>query len=116
MLLGMRRGNPAILYEKAMSIIKSDDRFAGIIYPSDRHVPQVDLYKIHHFDNKARTTSLKALEFNMRMDNISDLPFPSAPGSTGNRSPCCASTTRTMSLPPSSSITSQWSRSGSGSN
>lgn len=76
MLLGMRRGNPAILYEKAMSIIKSDDRFAGIIYPSDRHVPQVDLYRIHHFDNKARTTSLKALEFNMRMDNISDLPFP----------------------------------------
>jgi len=39
-------------------------------------VEQIDLYKIHHFDNKARATSLKVLEFNMRSDNIEDLPFP----------------------------------------
>ena len=39
-------------------------------------IPQVDLYKIHHFDNKAKSTSLKMLEFNMRSENIEDLPFP----------------------------------------
>ena len=67
---------PAILYQKAMSIIRSENRFEHMVYPSDRFVPQLDLYLIHHFDNKARATSLKALEFNMQMDNISDLPFP----------------------------------------
>ena len=36
---------------------------------------QIDLFKIHHFDNKARATSLKVLEFNMRSDSIEDLPF-----------------------------------------
>jgi len=42
-------------------------------------IPQIDLFEIHHFSNRARMTSLKVLEFNMRMDNIEDLPFP--PGS-----------------------------------
>ena len=37
---------------------------------------QHDLFKINHFDNKAKTASLKLLEFNMRMDNIQELPFP----------------------------------------
>lgn len=66
------------LYDKSQAIIASQDgdRFAHLVYPSDRHVPQLDLYKIHHFDNKARATGLKALEFVMRADNISDLPFP----------------------------------------
>jgi hypothetical protein len=39
-------------------------------------VPQIDLYKIHHFDNKARVTGLKMLEFVMRMDSIEEMPFP----------------------------------------
>ena len=40
------------------------------------YVKQVDLFKIHHFDNKARATSLKMIEFNMKSDSIEDLPFP----------------------------------------
>ena len=64
-----------LLYEKAQALIDSEDRFAGMVWPSDRHIPQIDLLKIHHFDNVARMTSLKTLEFNMRMMNISDLPF-----------------------------------------
>lgn len=75
-LIQMGKASAGALYEKAMAIIQSEDRFAHIVYPSDRFIEQLDLYKINHFDNKARTTSLKALEFNMRMDNISDLPFP----------------------------------------
>jgi hypothetical protein len=46
-----------------------------MIWDNDRIVEQVDLFKIHHFDNMARSTSLKVLEFNMRMDSIEDLPF-----------------------------------------
>ena len=84
-LLTMGKATAPILYEKAMSIIHAQDtnRFASIVYPSDRYVDQIDLFKIAHFDNKARSTSLKALEFVMKMDNIEDLPFPV--GSTLNK-------------------------------
>lgn len=64
------------LYVKAMEIIQGDDKFRHIIWPDQRYVEQLDLFKIHHFDNKARSTSLKILEFNMRSPNIADLPFP----------------------------------------
>jgi hypothetical protein len=64
------------IYEKAQSIITSNDRFGHLIWPSDQIVEQIDLYKIWHFDNRAKSTSLKVLEFNMGMDNIGDLPFP----------------------------------------
>ena len=69
----------ADLYQKAMQIIQSrddEDKFAHTVFPSDRFVDQIDLFKIHHFDNKAKMTSLKALEFNMRLDSVEDLPFP----------------------------------------
>lgn len=48
-------------------------------YPDKPKIEQLDLYKIWHFDNKAKATSLKWLEFAMRMDNIEDLPI--VPGS-----------------------------------
>jgi hypothetical protein len=37
--------------------------------------PQRDLFKIHHFDNKAKITSLKGIEFVLRMKNIEEIPF-----------------------------------------
>lgn len=68
------------LYEKALAIINSEwGDWSHFIWERDRLIPQIDLFKIHHFDNKARRTSLKALEFNMRSINIRDLPYP--PGS-----------------------------------
>lgn len=68
--------DPRVIYEYAMSIINTESKYGFFVKPSDYYVPQIDLFKIHHFDNKARSTSLKALEFNMKMLNISDLPFP----------------------------------------
>lgn len=65
-----------LIYAKAMEVIKSQDKWEHIIKEKDMFIPQVDLYKIHHFDNKARATSLKMIEFNMKSDNIEDLPFP----------------------------------------
>jgi hypothetical protein len=64
------------IYDKAMSIINSEYRdYSHIIWDNDQIIQQIDLMKIHHFDNKNKGTSLKALEFFMRMENIRDLPF-----------------------------------------
>lgn len=65
-----------LIYQKAMSIINNQNKFGDTIWDSDHIVAQVDLMKIHHFDNIAKATSLKALEFAMRMKDIRDLPFP----------------------------------------
>lgn len=66
------------IYNKAMSIINAPHqaRFSHMVWESDWLVPQIDLFKIHHFDNPSKMTSLKILEFNMRMQSIEDLPFP----------------------------------------
>lgn len=81
LLIKALRENPNItileLYEIADNIINSDERFQHIDW--DPAIPQLDLYRLHHFDNPQRRTSLKTLEFNMRMNSIADLPFP--PGS-----------------------------------
>lgn len=66
----------ASLYDKAMAIIQGGDRFAHVVWPSDQWIPQIDLFKIHHFDNVARSTSLKALQINMRSPSVEDLPIP----------------------------------------
>lgn len=36
---------------------------------------ELDLFKIHHFDNKAKRTSLKAIGIALKHDNIQDLPY-----------------------------------------
>lgn len=68
------------LHEKSQAIINSgygDNRWAHQIWPRDRFAPQIDLFKLHHFDNHAKTTSLKALQFAMRSPSVveSTLPF-----------------------------------------
>lgn len=42
---------------------------------SERLLPQIDLVKINHFDNHAKRTSLKALQFAMRSESVEDLPY-----------------------------------------
>lgn len=64
------------IYEFAMSIINNQNRFANIVWDRDRFAPQVDLFKIYHMDNKAKTTSLKALQINMRSPNVMESPIP----------------------------------------
>jgi hypothetical protein len=59
-------------YAEAQRVIE-DDPYNTIIW--NPAVPQVDLYKVNHFDNKARTQSLKGIEFALKMDDIQDLPF-----------------------------------------
>ena len=59
------------LYDEGQRIISSE-------YSSVRNpiLKQIDLYRIHHFDNKARATSLKWIEFALKWDKLQDLPLP----------------------------------------
>ena len=78
-LCRMGHSDALTLYQKVQAIIgaqEDEDRWIHSVKPTDRLVKQVDLYRIFHFDNKAKATGLKVLEFNMRSDNISDLPYP----------------------------------------
>jgi hypothetical protein len=84
-LINFHRANPAAPWEslckaarkKSDEIINGhhDQRFDHIIWENNQICQQVDLFKIHHFDNVARSTSLKVLQFNMRSESIEDLPF-----------------------------------------
>ena len=69
---------PLDIYNKAMQIINTpwDNRFSNVVRDREEIIPQIDLFKIHHFDNVSRATSLKTLEFNMRRTRVRDLPFP----------------------------------------
>jgi hypothetical protein len=73
--------NVLTIYDKANAIINTpyENRNSVIIWEYDRIIPQMDLFKIHHFDNVSKSTSLKVLEFNMRSDSVEGLPYE--PGS-----------------------------------
>lgn len=65
------------LYQKGQEIISAQFRGERIhpIYWKDREIAQVDLMRINHFDNKARATRLKDLQFAMRTESLEDLPY-----------------------------------------
>lgn len=76
----MEHGHPVTaeaLYNKAMRII-NESQFGkpGPHTIWQPKIPQIDIFKIHHFDNPAKATSLKAIEFAMRSERVMDLPFP----------------------------------------
>lgn len=62
------------IMDKVNTIFTDNNRFLHTIWQPV--ISQIDLFKIHHFDNRSKSTSLKLLEFNMRSVNISDLPYP----------------------------------------
>lgn len=59
-----------LLYQKSQEIVNSD--FPAVRKPL---IPQLDLYKIWHFDNKNKATSLKYVEAGIRFHNVEDLPY-----------------------------------------
>lgn len=76
-MMTRRDATVADIYAKAMAIIdagRQGDRFSHMIWDRDRFAPQVDLFKVHHFDNPAKSTSLKALQVNMRAKTVVDMP------------------------------------------
>jgi len=72
-------GNPHIsfadIYAFAMDLIENFNRF-NTVWESERFAPQIDLYKIHHYDNPAKATSLKALQVSMHSESVMEMPIP----------------------------------------
>jgi len=66
----------AYLFAQQLFASQRGERNLHQIWMSDRIIPQIDLFKINHFDNPAKSTSLKALQFAMRSESVEDLPFP----------------------------------------
>jgi hypothetical protein len=67
------------IYDYAMSLINASFGYAAsfnTVFPSDRFAPQIDVFKVHHMDNRAKATSLKALEVNMRSETVMEMPIP----------------------------------------
>jgi hypothetical protein len=61
-----------LIYAKAQEVISNE--FSSI-KPKYVKIPQLDLFKIWHYDNKARMTSLKKLQIALRYDNVQDMPY-----------------------------------------
>ena len=59
-----------LLYGKAQQVISSQRKS----YIKEL-IPQLDLFLINHFDNKNRSTSLKALQCSMKWHNVQDMPI-----------------------------------------
>lgn len=80
-ILHFLMSNPTATYEqiyaKSQSIFDNQrgNPFQHMIYPDQRYIPQIDLFKIFHFDNHAKATSLKYLQVNMRTDSVEDMPI-----------------------------------------
>ena len=60
------------IYKEVEKIISTK---YSAIWDNQIKIPQLDLYKIWHYDNKNKSTSLKWLEFAMRLPNVEDLPY-----------------------------------------
>jgi len=60
-----------LIKKRANEVIKEDFKEQRV----PPHVPQRDLFKIWHFNNKARMTSLKYLQINMGWKDCREMPF-----------------------------------------
>lgn len=76
-ILKKRKFTPEDVFNEAQRLIDSmkESRFGKTISPKNHYVRQVDLFKINHFDNQAKATSLKILKFNMKLEDLQDLPY-----------------------------------------
>lgn len=66
-----------LIYKKAQELIvnQNNSGFFGTIKDKEVLILQLDLFKIWHYNNKARTTSLKGLEISMNYPNVMDMPI-----------------------------------------
>ena len=66
----------AMIAQKAQDVIHDANYDVFAEYrEEDLSLKQIDLFKIHHFDNKNRRVSLKRLEFEMDLENIEEMPI-----------------------------------------
>ena len=61
-----------LIYKKSQELIENE---FNAIADKNKFIKQIDLFKIWHYDNTARRTSLKDLEVAMRMENVEEMPI-----------------------------------------
>ena len=68
-----------VLYQKAQDIITAQNQinFTTIVAIAQNEwlIAQLDLFKLWHFNNKARSTSLKSLQIAMNYPNVMEMPI-----------------------------------------
>ena len=60
------------IYAKAQELINNE---FNTIADKNKYIRQIDLFRIWHYNNKARKTSLKDLEVWMHMPNVEEMPI-----------------------------------------
>jgi hypothetical protein len=65
------------LFDKTQQLVSVEwgKGWQNHIWPRDQYVQQCDLMMFNHFDNHAKLTSLKDLEFNLECPNVAEMPF-----------------------------------------
>lgn len=64
------------LYGKAQSVISRQNQNEWLEFsPYDLQINQVDVFKLNHWDNPAKRSSLKWIQFSMDWKNIIDMPI-----------------------------------------
>ncbi len=65
------------LYKFAQEVIERTDKGEFQKYsPNKLKIRQIDLFKMNHWDNKAKMSSLKWIQFSMDWQNVEDMPHP----------------------------------------
>jgi hypothetical protein len=60
------------IYDKSQQIINQE---FSVIADKNKYIQQIDLYRIHHFNNKARLCSLKDIEIAMKLPDVREMPI-----------------------------------------
>jgi len=64
------------IYQVAQDTIRRKDEGEFLEYsPKDLFIKQIDVFRLNHWDNKAKRSSLKWIQYNMDWDNIVDMPL-----------------------------------------
>ena len=61
-----------LIYQKVQELLNNE---FNTIADKNKYINQIDLFKIWHYNNKARHTSLKDLEVCMHMNNVEEMPI-----------------------------------------
>lgn len=64
------------IYEKAQDTINRTRKREWLeFYEGSMHIPQLDVFKLNHWDNPAKMASLKWIQFSMDWKNLQDMPI-----------------------------------------
>ncbi len=64
------------VYDKAQDVIRRQSEGEFLEFsPRDLQIKQVDVFKLNHWDNPAKRSSLKWIQFSMDWHNIMDMPI-----------------------------------------